>query len=1044
MRISILLPLSVLLAAPAAAAAPPWEVDRHRGPTVDLQFDATEGTWISVDVSPDGSTLAFDLLGHLYTVPIEGGTALPLTFGKTWNAFPRYSPDGEELLYTSDRGGNEDLWVMTLATGESVNVTDWDRPVYQGTWSPDARHVYGTSFDMELHSSGYRFNRHGTRQELLGYDNRFVIALLTPSPAEPALYFEHQAKNYPESGSILQRYDLETAEVTRVVDRPGGAGNPALSPDGRYLAYVHRDDKENVLVVRDLESSAERVLVRGLDRGRLESRHFYGVYPNMDWHPDGNSLVYSTGGGIRRVDVATGAVTEIPFRAPVRRKLDRTFRFRGEVPVDRATTRSHRWGVPLPGGGVLFEALGDLHVLGPDGVRRNLTADARHETNPIVDPVTRTVYFAGWDDASWGAVYALPLDGGEPRRLTTVPSQYGSLALSPDGSKLAYLRGDGSLHDGRHLETQDTFELHVLDPAAGEETFVAPVDWHWNRYLRRPPSVRFGPDGATLYYTEVVDHALVLKRIRTDGLAERTLVTFPHATRAVLSPDLRWIAFREYHRTFVTPFEFAGEPYEVSAADDKGFTARVDERWDGDFTEWTAESDGLYWTRGPWFCTKPLDAVVAGTGEAERTDLSFSYDVYKENRTTVFTGVRVLTMNATLDVLENAVVVVEGDRIAGVGPDAAIPPGARVLDLSGATLMPGMLDAHGHYGSPISALNVIERRHYGLHANLAYGVTTMVDVYGTTQKDFWVGDMVRAGKMTGPRILSVGDPIFVTKYRKKLYRSIESLEDALEHARFNRDHGAPVLKDYSNHTRAARQQLAAACRELELNLVTESFGTPIMNYTQLIDGFTGIEHTLGITPIYDDVVRLFAATDVAMTPTLIVVYGGTQGEHYFLQTERLWEDPKLLKFYRRDELFRLRRPTHHFEDDFYHRDMASELRKLQDAGVILTMGAHGQKMGLGAHWEMEMFVHGGFSPLEAIRIATINGFRHHGLDHVLGSIEPGKLADLVVLDADPLEDIRNTRRVRYVMRNGVLHEGADASTPGEPYEPFYFMTGPRR
>ena len=183
-----------------------------------------------------------------------------------------------------------------------------------------------------------------------------------------------------------------------------------------------------------------------------------------------------------------------------------------------------------------------------------------------------------------------------------------------------------------------------------------------------------------------------------------------------------------------------------------------------------------------------------------------------------------------------------------------------------------------------------------------------------------------------------------------------------------------------------------------------------------------------------------------MTPTLIVVYGGPSGERYFHQTERLWEDEKLLRFYRREELLRFRRPTHHWPDDFYHMEMASQLKRLHDAGVQLQMGAHGQKMGLGAHWEMEMFVHGGFTPHEAIRIATINGFKHHGLDHLLGSIEVGKLADLVVLEKNPLEAIRNTRSIEYVMKNGVVYAGRDASRvhpASQPARPFYFMPGER-
>jgi len=164
-----------------------------------------------------------------------------------------------------------------------------------------------------------------------------------------------------------------------------------------------------------------------------------------------------------------------------------------------------------------------------------------------------------------------------------------------------------------------------------------------------------------------------------------------------------------------------------------------------------------------------------------------------------------------------------------------------------------------------------------------------------------------------------------------------------------------------------------------------------------------------------------------MTPTLLVVYNGPSGETYFHQTERLWEDPKLLHFFTQDQLIGLRRTTHYWEDDHYAKQMARALHKLTEAGIRLNMGAHGQMMGAGAHWEMELFVHGGYTPMEAIEIATINGFTHHGLDHILGSLEKGKLADIVIMEQNPLENIRNTRSIKYVVKNGVVYGGEDAA-----------------
>ena len=1036
---SLLTTVLALTATVSWAQPPDWEVDADRAPYSVFEMTATEGTWISVDVSPDGEHIVFDLLGHLYEMPYAGGAAERLTEGRSWNMFPRYSPDGTSIAFTSDRGGSNDLWVLERASGELENVSKMDVPVFQGTWSADGRHLYGTSLNMKVRFPAYRFNFFGDEQLLLPAGARTPVNHFQEHVPSGRIFYVHNEGSLPSSGPRIKTYDMKTAEVTTYVDRPGGAASPRLSPDGERLAYVQRDDKETTLVVHDLASREESVVLRGLDPGRFESRGFYGAHPNLAWHPDGREIVLSLGGGIHAVDVATGTSRKIDFSAAVRRKVDDTLRVKLELPRETTRTRSHRWGVPVAGG-VVYEALGDLHLRTGD-TSRNLTDSAAHETNPVVHHESGKLYYASWSDDEMGAVYVRPLDGGAATKLTSRPTQYGSIAVSRDGSQVAFVRGAGSLVDGDRLEQQTEYELARVD-GDGEVHVVTDVHWSGNRYAKRPPSVMFSEDGERLYFTEYVDDTLTLKRIRTDGLDEETLYRFLHATRAVVSPNLDWVMFREYHRSFVTPFEFVGQVVDVSAADGKGFTKRVD-RLDGDFTEWTDDGEALYWTRGSRFVQKSLADVLAGRDAGDGVDLSMELALAKPSSLVAFTGVRVLTMNGAMEVLENATVVVRDDRIEAVGVGVAVPPDAKVYDLAGRTMMPGIFDAHGHYGSPISALNVIEQRFYGLHANLAYGVTTMYDVYGTTQKDFWASDLIRKGDMVGPRIFSVGDPIFVTKYRTKMHRPITSLEDAKEHVLFERDHGATAVKDYSNHTRAARQQLVAASRELGVNIISESFGNPQMNLTQLVDGFTGLEHTMGLTPTYEDVRALFEHTDVGMTPTLIVVYNGPAGERYFHMRERLWENEKLSQFFRKDDLIRFRRPTHYFDDDFYHMEMAADLKVLHDRGVLLQMGAHGQMMGLGAHWEIEMFVHGGFSPLEALQIATINGYRHHGLDHELGSIEPGKLADLVIMERNPLDDIRNSRTVEYVMKNGVLYNGQDAARvypEPEAAKPMYFKS----
>ena len=526
------------------------------------------------------------------------------------------------------------------------------------------------------------------------------------------------------------------------------------------------------------------------------------------------------------------------------------------------------------------------------------------------------------------------------------------------------------------------------------------------------------------------------------------LYRLPHAVDAVVSPDFEWVAFREYHRSFLTPFEPTGSTQIISAYDGQAFAVRVDPE-DGGYLTWSTDGKTLSWTRGSGFYEKDVETILAesqrapsgvsvdgaswSTGRvpgstAGRTELAIDFEVAGSSGITALTGARVVMMDAQRSVLENATILIEGNRISAIGRDLPIPTEARVFDLAGNTVIPGLVDAHAHPHIEHSSLHVIEQSPPYLRGPLAYGVTTLVEVYGNEYRDGWLSDMLRAGKMVGPRFLTTGSVIYGSRFgRRRMFRPIETLDDAREQLRWNRDHGAIAVKDYAQDTRKRRHLVATAARELGLNVLSESSSDPQMNLTQIMDGITGIEHSMGLTPFFDDVVQFWGGTDAGMTPTLLVVYNGAMGEGWFHQSSKLWEDPKLTNFIEPMSLMRVRRPTYLWPEDMYAWEMASELRKLYEAGTSLQLGAHGQMVGLGTHWELELFQKGGFSPAQVLEIATIRGAAQHGLDQQIGSIEAGKLADLVVLTENPLEDIRNVSAIRYVIKNGILYSGDDAA-----------------
>lgn len=1046
-----------------AQTAAAWSVETPTGPAKKFSFVANEGTLMNVAVSPDGQSLAFDLLGAIYEMPISGGVARRLTSGQSWNLAPKYSPDGVRLVFVSDRAGSFDVWTMDRQGGALERVSHARIPFSENfarpAWSSDGRLIYATVTADGAPTQLVAFDKLGGRQEVL----RTPSLLGAPSvEADGAgFYFERQSNGLyafafnpyvtPPSGVSIDHLDLRTGEVTARVARPGGAMSPAISPNGKELAYVHRAIDETVLIVRDVASGRERVVLRNLDRDRQQSASTTGEYANLAWHPDGKRLYLSTGGHIMFVDVATGGSSVVAFTAPVEREMSETLRFASTEPGERAKTRMHRWGSRTPHG-VLYEALGDLWLADGKSAPRNITHTTMLETSPVFDAKSGALYFAGWSDDSLGGIYTLPARAGSatPVRLTTVPAQYGSVAASPDGARIAYVRGAPGLAGGIWLSNETAFDLIVRE-TNGVERRVTGISGHELEYAniagKIPPTVMFSPNGAQLYFSEFEGDDLALKRINLDGSGETVLYRLPNAVAVVPSPDLVWLAVREYQRSYIVPWTYAGAPVVLSPFDGIGGAVRVDAE-DGGYLTWSADSKSLGWTRAGGFYEKSVVRMLADAraprqrqpndswsgprvpgSTAMRTDLAITFDVDRAKGRVALTNVRLVTMNARREVIDNATIVVEGDHIASLGTSAPVPAGAKVYDLKGATIIPGLIDAHAHPHIEHSALHVIEQQPTYFSAPLAYGVTTMVEVYGNEYRDAWLSDMLRAGKMAGPRYFTTGSPIYGERRgaRRLMYRPLETLDDAREQLRWNKDFGAIAVKDYVQFVRVRRSLTVAAARELGLNVVSESAADPQMNFTQIMDGVTGIEHSMGLVPFHDDVVKFWGGTRAGMTPTLIVGYNVDMGEGWYHQASKMWEDPKLTRFITPEQLMRVRSPTKLWDSDMSVLQLGGEVHKLYRNGTSIQMGAHGQMFGVDAHWEMDLLARSGFTPMEVLEISTIRGAAQHGLDAQLGSLEVGKLADLVVLDANPLDDINNALKIRYVMKNGVMYAGADAA-----------------
>jgi imidazolonepropionase-like amidohydrolase len=373
------------------------------------------------------------------------------------------------------------------------------------------------------------------------------------------------------------------------------------------------------------------------------------------------------------------------------------------------------------------------------------------------------------------------------------------------------------------------------------------------------------------------------------------------------------------------------------------------------------------------------------------------------------------------EVIEKADIVIQGARVQRICPTPCpnLPVMARTVPIPDKTVIPGLVDVHAHMG--YSTLDIQPQQMWEYRANLAYGVTTTHDPSASTQSVFALSELVEAGRMIGPRVYSTGFVLYGAENPNKAVTT--SLADARAHVRRLKALGAFSVKSYNQLRRDARQWIIQAARDEEMLVVPEGGSMLQQNLTMVLDGHTGIEHAIPVAPLYEDALTLIAQSRTAYTPTLIVGYGGVWGENYWYQESDVYANERLRRFVPGDRLdARARRRMLVPEDEFYHLELARTAKAIVDAGGKVQLGAHGQLQGLGAHWELWMLAQGGMPPLQALYAATKAGADYLGLGGDLGTLEPGKLADLVILDANPLDDIRNTEQVHMVMKNGELFD----------------------
>jgi len=1028
-----------------------WDVMAHHGPGHDVPIDVTQGTWINLDVSPDGQEIAFDLLGDIYTVPITGGEAHPLLTGNAWDIQPRYSPNGREIAFSSDRGGGDNIWVMNRDGSNPRAITKETFRLLNGpAWSPDGNFIVARKHFTSARSAGagemWLYHRSGvgsgvqmtkartkekdTNEPAFSPDGRYLYFSDDATPGDTFQY----SKDPNGQIYVIQRLDRQTGDIDSYVTGPGGAVRPTPSPDGKSLAFVRRIRGHSNLMLLDIASGRITSLTDGLERDMQETWAIHDVYPSIAWTPDSRSIVYWAGVHIHRIDVATKSVSDIPFHVTGTRFVEDALHVDKRIGENSFDVKMTRFAHASPDGRrVVYEALGSLWIKDIAGTAppRRLTKSDEREAYPVWSRDGKQIAYVTWDDDQGGEIKVVGANGGVGRTVTPEPGYYREPAFSPDGRMIAYRKGSDGFLDTPLWGNDPGIYVLSLDKGAKPK-----------RVAKSGTLPQFGKDSSRVFFVDADNDNQYFKSVDVTGADPMTHLKATNATEFALSPNEQFLGWTERYQAYVMPFVRTGRTVDI-AADAKALPQTKVSSDAGDYLHWSGDGSTLYWTQGPDLYARRVDLATfdaAKTGPTPAiSHLGFVAPEPHPSGTMALTNARIITMNGD-QVIDGGTILINGDRIAAVGPAAsvAVPTGARTIDMSGETIVPGFIDAHWH--GPHASDQIVPDQNRVYYNSLAYGVTTVHDPSADTHEVFASSELQKAGKQLGPRIFSTGTILYGAE--TPFMVEIGSLDDALTNLRRLKASGAWSVKSYNQPRREQRQMIIEAARQLGLEVVPEGGSDFIHNMTEIADGHTTIEHALPVQNIYDDVVQFWRGSKTAWTPTLIVAYGGPFGEYHWYQHFPAWQEPIEAKWTPQGLLdARARRPTMIPDDEDNIIPVSRQTKKISDAGVPVSIGAHGQREGLGAHWEMWGFALGGMSNMEALRTATINPARAHGLDHDLGSLEPGKLADLVVLDKNPLDDIHNTTSIRYTMIDGMLLDSNLNAVAGGTHRtrPFWFQ-----
>lgn len=1039
-----------------------WDVTEPRGETRVISFTTDEGTWMSLDISPDNKWLYFDLMGHIYRMSSDGGQAENLTEGTgiALNFHPAISPDGSQIAFISDRSGQSNLWVMNSDGSDAKQVFN-EGMVRAATpeWSNDGEYIFLIRQDILEGGSGiWMYHKDGGKGIEIGDGvwpsvsdvDSFLYYYEAVGP-RPGIGLNDALKGYNQ----LRRRDLNSGDVIEITNgvaaqqiraSSGGGYASEVSPNGKYLAFArqipdgtinyrgHEFGPRTALWLRDLETGEERIIMDPIDRDMTETIKVLRDLPGYSWTSDSKYIYISQGGKIRKLEIETRKVTTIPFEAEIHRTISQQAYTSFDIPEDEFQAKFLRWyTLSEDGKKAAFQAIGRIWIMDvPNGTPKRLTKDfSPFEFSPSWSPDGKSIAFTSWDDENGGQIWVADSRNGRLTQLTQKRGEYLHPSWNSDGSKLVAIKGSGSSFRGRSFAWNPWYDLIEVNFQSGSSTkTIKRIDAHGSTrsQLARP----FYGAADRIYFQEPFENELALKSVREDGSDEIVHVSIPYGDEIMLSQDGKHVAITEGMNVFLMPVPFLNtnnKPIDINKKNG-AFPVTQLSHTGGLFPTWVNSNTVTYGSAN-WLYKYNLN-----TEETDSIEIDLKIERDKSKGSIALINARIITVNEINEVIESGTIISENGRISCVG-ECNISGIDEVIDVSGKTIMPGLIDMHAHHYREFQG--IMPKKNFETAIYLAFGVTTNMDNSMWSQNVFPTAELIEAGEMLGPRTFSTGDPLY--RGDRGNQNDLTSYEITEENVQRIKSWGAVSLKQYLQPRRDQRQWVTDIARKEGL-MVTSEGGDLMYNLGMTMDGHTAFEHPLSYGIIYKDASMFFGKAKMFYSPTYMVGGTGPWNEEYYYQREDIWKNEKMQRFLPWRQLLphtrrRMLRPT----SDYGFPLIAESLKDVIEAGGYGAIGSHGQIHGISSHWELWMTA-AGMSNLEAIKVATLHGAYFLGMQKDLGSLEVGKIADLLVINSNPIDDIENTLDMMYVMKDGKLYEAATLNEvwpEKKEYGPYYWV-----